>query len=88
MATNTAFESVATNTGHSGVASVEGRESVALAMGYQSRAKGALGCWLVLAEWDAEGNHIQDVQCLRVDGDRIKADTWYRLEHGQFVVAD
>ena len=85
-ATNTGNQSAATNTGYRSAAIVEGQESVALAMGYQSRAKGALGCWLVLAEWDAAGQHIQDVQLVRVDGDRIQANVWYRLEQGQFVV--
>ena len=85
-ATNTGDQSAATNTGYRSAASVEGQESVALAMGYQSRAKGALGCWLVLAEWDAAGKHILDVQSVRVDGDRIQANTWYRLKQGQFVV--
>ena len=85
-ATNTGEQSAATNTGWRSAAIVEGQESVALAMGYQSRAKGALGCWLVLAEWDAAGKHIQDVQSVRVDGERIQANTWYRLKQGQFVV--
>ena len=85
-ATNTGDQSAATNTGWRSAAIVEGQESVALAMGYQSRAKGALGCWLVLAEWDAAGKHIQDVQSVRVDGERIQANTWYRLKQGQFVV--
>ena len=85
-ATNTGNQSAATNTGVQSAAIVEGQESVALAMGYQSRAKGALGCWLVLAEWDAAGKHIQDVQSVRVDGERIQANTWYRLKQGQFVV--
>ena len=85
-ATNTGDRSAATNTGYRSAASVKGKESVAVAMGYQSRAKGGLGCWLVLAEWDATGEHILDVQSVRVDGDRIQANTWYRLEQGQFVV--
>ena len=85
-ATNTGVQSAATNTGYRSAAIVEGQESVALAMGYQSRAKGALGCWLVLAEWDAAGKHILDVQSVRGDGERIQANTWYRLKQGQFVV--
>ena len=35
---------------------------------------------------DATGEHILDVQLVRVDGDRIQANVWYRLEQGQFVV--
>ena len=85
---NTGDRSAATNTGYQSAASVEGKESVAMAIGYQSRAKGALGCWLVLSECkkDAMGNwHIADVQSTKIDGESIKADTWYELADGQFM---
>ena len=85
VATNTGDRSVATNTGFGSVASVEGKESVAMAIGYKSKAKGALGCWIVLAEWDEDGEHIIDVRSTKVDGDIIKADTWYILKDGKFV---
>ena len=84
-ATNTGNWSVATNTGNWSAATVEGQESVAVATGYESMAKGALGCWLVLAEWDRYGEHIVDVQCRRVDGNGIKPDTFYKLCGGEFV---
>ena len=89
-ATNTGDQSAATNTGYQSAASVEGRESVAMAIGYESKAKGALGCWIVLAEWEErkDGYHIKDVQCAHVDGERIKADTFYRLVGGNFVEAE
>jgi hypothetical protein len=85
VATNTGNWSVATNTGGWSAATVEGQESVAVATGYDSMAKGALGCWLVLAEWDRVGEHIVDVQCRRVDGNGIKPDTFYKLRGGMFV---
>ncbi|HHW90974.1 MAG TPA: hypothetical protein GX745_08750 [Clostridiales bacterium] len=84
-ATNTGDQSVATNTGDWSAATVEGQESVAVATGYESMAKGALGCWLVLAEWDRVGEHIADVQCRRVDGKNIKPDIFYQLCGGKFV---
>ncbi len=86
-ATNTGDQSAATNTGDQSAASVEGKESVAIAIGYESKAKGALGCWLVLAEWEEadDGYHIKDVQSIRVDGEKVKADMWYRLIDGKFV---
>ena len=52
-------------------------------MGKDSKARGAKGCWIVCAEWDADG--IKDVQCARVDGETIKADVWYTLREGKFV---
>ncbi len=83
-ATNTGYQSAATNTGYQSVASVEGKESVAMAIGYESKAKGALGSWIVLSEWNGEC-HIKDVQCVNIDGEKIKADTYYRLQNGEFV---
>jgi hypothetical protein len=89
-ATNTGYQSTATNTGYLSAAIAEGIESVAISIGYKSKAKGALGCWIVLSEWEdhTDAYHIKDVQCVRVDGERIKADTFYRLIGGNFVVAD
>ena len=86
-ATNTGNWSAATNTGDQSAATVSGKESIALAMGVESKARGALGCWIVLAEWvEQEGEwHITDVKCARVDGEKIKADTWYQLNGGAFV---
>jgi len=81
---NTGSWSVATNTGGGGVAMVEGKESIALAMGYKGKAKGNLGCWLVLAEWDVNSHIITDVRCVKVDGKKIKPDTFYILENGEF----
>lgn len=77
--------SAATNTGDWSAAKVSGKQSVAVATGYQSKACGALGCWIVLAEWDENGDEIIDMQMARVDGDKIKADTWYSLCGGNFV---
>ncbi len=86
-ATNTGAYSVATNTGVYSAATVEGRESVAISLGIEGKAKGALGCWLVLAEWERleDGWHRTDVKCGLVDGDNIKPDTYYVLKNGEFV---
>ena len=48
-----------------------------------------LGCWLVMAEWARDDNgdwHRKDVQSVKVDGEIIKANTWYKLIGGQFVI--
>ena len=90
-ATNTGDYSAATNTGNWSAASVEGAESVAFAMGIDSKAKGALGCWIVLAEWffdDANKKwHIKTIKTAKVDGEIIKVDTYYTLKNGEFVEA-
>ena len=88
---NTGSRSAATNTGDQSAASVEGKESVAIATGYESKAKGALGCWIVLAEWtkDGEGDyHTTDMQCAKGDGEKIKADTYYQLKDGEFIAVE
>lgn len=51
-ATNTGTQSAATNTGDWSAATVGGAESIAVVTGYGSKAKGAVGCWLVLTERD------------------------------------
>ena len=87
-ATNTGYRSAATNTGDQSAAIVEGEESFAIAIGRKSKAKGSLGCWIVVTEWfkDEEYNwHIKDVQCAKVDGEIIKADTFYMLQDCKFV---
>lgn len=63
---------------------MKGEESIAIVTGYDSRAKGAMGCWLVITERDNNG-HILNVKAAKVDGLAIKPDTWYRLAGGEFV---
>ena len=87
---NTGNRSAATNTGNQSAATVEGKESVAMAIGYNSKAKGSLGCFIVLAEYKKLGDeyHIVDVKSAKVDGEKIKPDTFYKLINGEFVEAD
>ena len=86
-ATNTGDQSAATNTGYRSAAIVEGKESIALATGIDSKAKGKIGCFIVLAEWKEIDNeyHIVDVKSAKVDGKNIKEDTFYTLKDGKFV---
>lgn len=87
-ATNTGGQSAATNTGDCSAASVGGRESVAIVTGKDSMAKGAPGCWIVLTErgdWDGATCPIKEVKAFKVDGEKIKADTFYKLVNGEAV---
>ena len=87
-ATNTGDCSAATNTGDRSAASVEGKDSIALAFGVESKAKGTLGCYIVLTEWgkDDEGNRqLKTVKCHKVDGKKVNPDTWYTLKNGKFT---
>ena len=81
-ATNTGDWSAATNTGNRSAAKVSGEDSIAIVTGSDSMASGALGCWLVLTERD-ENYHIKEVKAVKVDGKRIKADTYYKLVDGE-----
>ena len=89
-ATNTGDQSAATNTGNRSAAIVEVKESIALATGINSKAKGKIGCFIVLAEWKEINHeyHIVDVKSAKVDGKNIKEDTFYTLKDGKFVEAD
>ena len=88
-ATNTGNRSAATNTGDYSAAKVSGKDSVAVVTGRDSKAAGALGDWIVLTErddwpWDYR---IKDVKAFKVDGEKIKADTFYKLVDGEAVEA-
>lgn len=83
-ATNTGDWSAATNTGNYSAAVVKGKDSIAIVTGMDSKAKGALGCWIVLTERDAD-YHILDVKAFKVDGEKIKAGTYYMLKDGEAV---
>ena len=75
-------------TGDQGAASATGKAGVALAAGYECKAMGALGCAICCVErgeWDGETFPIIAVKAATVDGEKIKADTWYQLKNGEFV---
>jgi hypothetical protein len=86
-AVTTGYGAHAVTTGGRAHAVTAGRESIAAGLGVNNRAKGALGCWLVLAEgeWTETGYHILTVQAVKVDGGTIKPDTWYELKGGKFT---
>ena len=89
-ATNTGYQSAATNTGYRSAATVEGKESVAIVTGIDSKASGALGCWLVLTErdaWNGEIYPIKEVRAVKVDGETIKPGVFYKLQNGEVVEA-
>ncbi|TLN00393.1 hypothetical protein FDZ73_19615, partial [bacterium] len=88
-ATNTGDYSAATNTGYQSAATVEGANSIACGLGIENKARGIKGCWLILAEWVDDGweKHLKSVKSVRVDGKKIKENTFYMLQGGKFVEA-
>ena len=64
-----------------------GEHSVVMAAGHNSIAKAKVGSWITLAEWVEKDNKWipEYVKTEYVDGDRIKEDTFYKLENHEFV---
>ena len=80
-------------TGYKGSAEAGDPDSVAIAWGYRGKAKGVLGSYLVLADWEGnERNYwtqnqwkFKGAKMVRVDGENIKPDTWYTMKDGKIV---
>ena len=66
-----------------------GGDSVIMCAGNNSKVKATVGSWITLAEWVWNDEKKRNVPiCVKteyVDGERIKTDTWYKLENGAFV---
>ena len=71
--------------GESAHSSVAGSQCIAASLGAAGQAKGIKGNWLVLSEWN--DGKIKAMGIARVDGKKIKADTFYMLVDGKFVEA-
>ena len=85
---NTGCQSAATNTGDQSAAEVAGEESIAIVTGKNSKAKGAIGCWIVLTErgeWNGNTYPIKEVKAIKVDGETVKPDTYYKLINGEVI---
>ena len=61
-----------------------GNNSVIAAIGINSIIKAKKGCWITLAEYDSNGI-ILYVKSAKIDGKKLKADTWYKLEGKKFI---
>ena len=66
-----------------------GKDSIIICSGKGSMVKAEIGSWITLVEykWD-DFNGQFTIVCVKteyVDGERIKANTWYKLINGKFV---
>lgn len=82
----------AATAGNSGAAtsrgsSAVGSEGIACARGNGCRVRGGLGALLVIAEETTDGYEIVSWKAKVVDGEKIKADTWYCINNGRFTEA-
>ena len=88
-------------TGYKGASSVSDPTGVAVAWGYEAKAKGCLGAHLILSDWEYTGAKWRDgsykdiynknnwrlngAKLVIVDGETIKADTYYRCVNGELI---
>lgn len=77
------------SSGYSAKINSTGEDSVIMCAGNNSRAKAKVGSWITLAEWKWSDEKKRYVPiCVKteyVDGENIKADTWYQLKNRKFV---
>ena len=83
----------AATAGYRGAATSRGKAStgsngLSVARGNNVRVKGGIGAILVIAEEGEDTYDIVDWKAVVVDGEVVKADTWYRLENGELVEVD
>ena len=74
------------SSGYSAQIESTGEHSVVMAAGNNSIAKAKIGSWITLAEWDCIDGVWTPI-CVKteqVDGECIKADTFYKLIEGEF----
>ena len=75
------------SSGYSAKIDSTGKNAVVMCAGDGSVAKAKIGSWITLAEWKWINNEYTPV-CVKtekVDGERIKEDTYYKLKDGEFV---
>ena len=77
------------SSGYSAQINSTGEDAVIMCAGSRSKAKGKKGSWITLAEWvkdEEKGRYVPVcVKTERVDGEKIKEDTYYTLKNGEFV---
>ena len=100
----TGYRGASSATGDYGASSVSDPTGVAVAWGHEARAKGCLGAHLILSDWRYIGEKYSDgdykypyrveswelagAKLVVVDGEKIKADTYYRCIDGEIVEVD
>ena len=87
----TGYCSASSATGYCSVSSAECENSIAVAWGYHGKAKGVIGSYLVLADWEGGENNywtpelwsLKGAKMVRVDGKKIKENTFYTMVNGE-----
>ena len=87
-----------------GASSAKDETAVAVAWGHEARAKGCKGAHLILSDWEYIGEKHSDggymnlydknswklkgAKLIKVDGKKIKEDTYYRCIAGKIIEVD
>lgn len=62
-----------------------GKNGIGLARGNGVKVRGGIGAVLLIAEEEANSCDVKEWRAFIVDGETIKADTWYQLKGGELV---
>ena len=65
--------------------SASGNNGLSVARGNGVKVKGGLGAVLVIVEENSTDYDIKEWKAVVVDGEKVKADTWYKLENGELA---
>ena len=65
--------------------SASGKNGLSVARGNGCMVKGGIGAILVIAEESQDTYDVESWKAVIVDGKKIKADTWYKLDDGDLV---
>lgn len=65
-----------------------GENGVAAARGKHAKVRGGIGSVLVVCVEKKDSYEIAEWKAAVVDGERIRPDTWYTVENGEFKEAD
>ena len=78
------------SSGYNAKLASSGKNSVVMSAGIDGKVKASVGNWIAIAEWKiCDGNFVPvGIVSARVDGENVKADTWYKVENGQLVEAE
>jgi len=70
--------------GNGSVVECSGKFGIVACMGVNSKAKGIIGTWITLAEYD-ENYKPLNVVSKKIDGKKLKENTLYKLKNGKFI---
>ena len=65
--------------------SCTGKHGISVARGNDVKVRGGMGAILVIAEEEKERYEIASWKVVSVDGDKVKPDTWYKLQNGELI---